>query len=289
MRNFKIAIRKCILILAAVGASGCDIMTERLDNVGRLPELTKPKVYEDPAFDPKKAQIEAAAKLAYPGYQPDGQPQLGEAGYNHPGGVPNHPPGWAEGQNLAYSDNEVQAANSIWHPNSRSFFKSRKAGDVLSVVVSVQDQAQINNNTQKSRQSGSKMGMPSLFGLERAVNEAIPGAAGSLIDLNSKTSSAGGGKINRQEVISTTVAATVTRVLPSGNLMIRGSQEVRVNFEVREIIIEGIVRPEDIANNNTVQLSQVAEARVSYGGRGQIFEYQQDPYGKQVIDIIAPF
>ena len=261
-------------------------MSERLGDVGRLPGLTKPKVYEDPAFDPKKAQIEAAAKLSYPGYQPDGQPQFDEAGYS---GVPGQLPRGDGGRRGSYYDNGGQPANSIWSPNSRSFFKSRKIGDVLSVVVSVQDQAQISNNTQKSRTSGSSMGMPSLFGLERAVNEAIPGEAGNLVALNSKTSSNGGGKINRQEVISTTVAVTVIRILPSGNLQIRGSQEVRVNFEVREVLVEGIIRPEDIANDNTVQLSQVAEARVSYGGRGHLFEYQQDPYGKQVTDIITPF
>ncbi len=268
--------------------SGCDIMSERLENVGRLPELTKPKIYEDPTFDPKKAQIEAAAQLSYSGYQPDGQPQF-NSNRGNDSRVFGHSPEWIANNTNDDSSLSRQNANSIWNPNSRSFFKSRRVGDVLSVVVSVQDQAQINNNTQKSRQSGSKMGMPSLFGLEKAVNEAIPGAAGNLVDLSSKSSSAGSGKINRQEVISTTIAATIVRILPTGNLVIRGSQEVRVNFEIREVLIEGIVRPEDIANNNTIQLSQVAEARVSYGGRGQIFEYQQDPYGKQVADIVNPF
>ena len=89
--------------------------------------------------------------------------------------------------------------------------------------------------------------------------------------------------------MQTTIAVTVVKILSSGNLVVKGTQEVRVNFDVREVTIEGIVRPEDISTNNTVNLEQIAEARVSYGGRGQIFEYQQSPYGKQVLDIVSPF
>ena len=106
--------------------------------------------------------------------------------------------------------------------------------------------------------------------------------------INSKSDSTGDGQIDRKETINTNVAATIIRILPNGNFLIKGSQEVRVNFELREITVAGIVRPEDIIANS-VDLDQIAEARVSYGGRGQISQYQQDPYGKQVLDIISPF
>jgi flagellar L-ring protein precursor FlgH len=110
-----------------------------------------------------------------------------------------------------------------------------------------------------------------------------------MLNLKSNGSDAGAGKVDRKETVQTTIAVTVIKVLSSGNLVIKGTQEVRVNFDVREITIEGIVRPEDISMDNKVKLEQIAEARVSYGGRGQIFEYQQAPYGKQVLDIVSPF
>ena len=119
----------------------------------------------------------------------------------------------------------------------------------------------------------------------------MPGAANpaSLIGISSTDNNNGLGKIDRKESVKTTIAATVVKILPNSNLVIKGTQEVRINYEVREVAVEGVVRPEDISSDNSVMLDQVAEARVTYGGRGIISDHQQPRYGKQVLDAVSPF
>ncbi|MFQ5774591.1 MAG: flagellar basal body L-ring protein FlgH [Kiloniellaceae bacterium] len=184
--------------------------------------------------------------------------------------------------------------NSLWRPGSRAFLKDQRAsdvGDILTVVIEIEDEAQISNTTQRSRKNAEDAAASSLLGYESSLDAILPEAVDptSLIDLSSNSNSQGAGSVNRDESIKLRIAALVTQVLPNGNLVIAGRQEVRVNFELRQLQIAGMIRPEDITSTNTIGYDQIAEARIVYGGRGQISDVQQPRYGQQVYDILWPF
>lgn len=187
-----------------------------------------------------------------------------------------------------------QIPSSLWRAGSRNFFRDPRAkavGDLLTVIIDISDQAQMQNRTQRARANAEKAGMPNFFGLESRLPAVLPDAVdpASLVDLESNSSSSGNGTTQRNERIAMRVAAVVTQVLPNGNFVIAGRQEVRVNYELREMRIAGVLRPEDITNVNTINYDKIAEARVTYGGRGQITDVQQPRYGQQVLDVILPF
>jgi flagellar L-ring protein FlgH len=187
----------------------------------------------------------------------------------------------------------VRAQNSLWTQGSRSFFPDPRAnhvGDVITVDITIADNAQISNATNRARANSDAANMTNFFGVENTLPTILPGAdPASLVNMGSSTSNAGSGTVNRSEAINLTVAAIVTQVLPNGNLVITGRQQVLVNDEMRDLQISGIVRTEDITMENTVNLAQVAEARLSYGGKGQITDFQQPRYGSQLFDIIMPW
>jgi flagellar L-ring protein precursor FlgH len=184
--------------------------------------------------------------------------------------------------------------SSLWMSGSRSFFRDPRAskiGDILTVDINIGDQAKIANTTSRSSKASENASANNFLGLESRLKGFLPDAVdpSSLVDLGSDSSNTGTGTVDRSESINLTIAAVVTEVMPNGNLVIQGQQEVRVNNEVRELQISGVVRPEDIASNNTIHHTQIAEARISYGGRGQISDVQQPRYGQQFFDIIWPF
>jgi flagellar L-ring protein FlgH len=192
------------------------------------------------------------------------------------------------------AERPLPMANSLWRPGSRSFFKDQRAqrvGDIVTVNVAIEDTAEIDNTTTRTRSNTEDGDITNLFGVENQLNKFLPGAVNpaSLLSLGSSSNSTGAGEVERSESITMTIAAVVTQVLPNGNLVIWGHQEVRVNFEVRELMVAGVVRPEDISSSNTVAHTQIAEARIAYGGRGQLTDVQQPRYGQQVLDIILPF
>jgi flagellar L-ring protein precursor FlgH len=182
--------------------------------------------------------------------------------------------------------------NSLWRSGSRAFFKDQRAhqiGDILTVSVNITDKANFENETQRSRSAKEDSGITDFAGsklLPPAAQAVLPGR---ILTADSTASSDGKGSVNRQEALQTNVAAVVTQLLPNGNLVVEGKQEVRVNFEIRELIVAGIVRPEDIQSDNTIDSTKIAEARIAYGGRGQITDVQQPRYGQQVLDILLPF
>jgi flagellar L-ring protein precursor FlgH len=181
--------------------------------------------------------------------------------------------------------------NSLWRNGSRAFFKDQRAhqiGDILTVQVNITDKAIIANETQSSRQTKEDSGIDNFFGKPKVplMNTPVPTR---ILTTDSTMSLDGKGSVNRSEALQTNVAAVVTQVLPNGNLVVEGRQEIRVNYEIRELIVAGIVRPEDIQSDNTIDSTKIAQARIAYGGRGQISNVQQMRYGNQVLDVFLPF
>lgn len=185
-------------------------------------------------------------------------------------------------------------ASSLWTAGESSLFGDRRAGargDILTVVIEIDEKAEISNSSGRSRTGKEKMGIPSLLGIPQRVDTILPDGA-SLADAVSTTTSSsyqGNGSVARNEKLTLRVAATVVEELPNGVLRIEGRQEVRVNFEMRELIVTGYVRPADVSRQNEITYDKIAGAQISYGGRGQISDVQQPRYGQQVADVLLPF
>ncbi len=183
---------------------------------------------------------------------------------------------------------------SLWSGGKKSLLGDRRAarrGDILTVVIEIDEEAQISNSTSRSRNGSENLAIPNLFGLPQRINPNLPGGASldRAVDLSSESQSGGNGSVRRSEELTLRIAATVMQVLPNGVLEIQGSQEVRVNFELRELLVNGFVRPEDISRQNEITYDKIAAARISYGGRGQITDVQQPRIGQQVLDAVLPF
>lgn len=184
--------------------------------------------------------------------------------------------------------------NSLWQTGARAFFKDQRAGtvgDILTVMVKIDDKATLGNSSNRSRSNTRAANANAFLGYEASLHQILPEAIrpGALVDLNSSNNTTGTGNITRGEEIELKVAAIITQVLPNGNLVLQGRQEVRVNFELRELEIAGVVRPEDINSDNTISYEKIAEARISYGGRGFASAVQQPHLGEQLLDVLWPF
>jgi len=243
--------RIAVLLVAAGALSGCNALT-RLAEVGREPPLTQ---IQNPVTSPS--------------YRPISMP-------------------------MPRTDERPQAPNSLWRHGARAFFKDQRAarvGDLLTVMISMDDNATINNKTTRARTNNEDASATAVLGFETKLAGFLPNAVNpaNLLDLGSSTSNVGEGTINRDEKIELKVAAVITQRLPNGNLVLSGRQEVRVNFEVRQLQVTGVIRPEDITSDNTITSDKIAEARISYGGKGHISDIQQPRYGTQILDVIFPF
>lgn len=238
-----------VSLLALSVASGCSSI-DRLSQIGEQPKLA---AIENPT--------------AQPGYKPVQMPM-------------------PKPETVSYNP------NSLWRNGSRAFFKDQRAshiGDILTVTVNITDKANIANETQRSRTNKEDSGITDFVGAKTLGATAAKVLPGRILTADSTASSDGKGSVQRQEALQTNVAAVVTQVLPNGNLVVEGKQEIRVNFEIRELVVAGIVRPEDIQSDNTIDSSKIAQARIAYGGRGQITDVQQPRYGQQVMDVLLPF
>ncbi|MFN9091752.1 MAG: flagellar basal body L-ring protein FlgH [Alphaproteobacteria bacterium] len=240
-----------ILLLAAASLSACS-GAERLSRLGQGPELAG---IENPTSDPR--------------WRPVTMP------------MPN--PGDPPLQN-----------NSLWRQGSRTFLRDQRAaavGDLVTVLVSIQDEADIANSTNRNRDNSESMGIPNLLGLESSFGRLFPSGfdPSRAVSASSASDVAGAGTLKRSEQINLRVAATVSQVLPNGNLVVVGRQQVRVNQELRDLQVGGIIRPQDIGSDNTVRHDRLAEARIAYGGRGTISDVQRPRYGQELLDILLPF
>lgn len=244
--------RVALLALLTVSLTGCAGMRDRLADVGQPPRMA---AVQNP--------------LEHQGFQPVSTPQ-------------------------PLTVQEPRQANSLWEASRQTFFKDQRAkntGDILTVLVNIKDRGNLKNKTDSSRVSTGDTGVPNILGLQTYLGKILPDAVdpSHLVQNNSTTDLLGDGKVERQEDIQLKLAAMITQVLPNGNLVIQGKQQVRVNYELRELTLSGIIRPEDILNNNSISYEKIAEARISYGGKGTLSDMQQHRYGQQVMDAILPF
>jgi flagellar L-ring protein precursor FlgH len=197
-------------------------------------------------------------------------------------------------QIIAPRETPAASSNSLWRVGARAFFNDQRAskvGDILTVNIDIDDSATTKNQTNSSRASNGSLGVPNLLGLESSLGKVLPGGfdPANMVSTKSGFSNAGAGAITRSEKISLTIAAVVSGVLPNGNLVIQGTQEVRTNAELRQLTVAGIVRPEDISSANTIKHTQIAEARISYGGRGDLSRVQKTPAGQSLVEKFSPF
>jgi len=186
------------------------------------------------------------------------------------------------------------SANSLWRVGARTFFNDQRArtvGDIVTVLVTINDSAQTSNAATGTRTNSYSAATPNVFGLESYLGKALPSGYNSskALGTSSTASDAGSGTIKRSEVITLTIAATVSGVLPNGNLIIKGTQEVRTDRELRQLSVEGIARPEDISAENTIKHSQLAEARISYGGTGDQTAMTRPPATQSLMERLSPF
>lgn len=184
--------------------------------------------------------------------------------------------------------------NSLWASDRQAFFEDQRAdnvGDILTVTLDIKDKAELDNETERTRNAGEEAGLSAFLGYETSLAEVLPENVdnSALVGGESTSNHTGSGSIDREEKINMKLAATIMQILPNGNMVIQGRQEVRVNFEKRILEIAGVIRPQDISIDNTIPYEKIAEARVSYGGKGQITDVQQPRYGQQIYDVLFPF
>nr|WP_167755608.1 flagellar basal body L-ring protein FlgH [Vitreimonas flagellata] len=251
-------------------------------STGACASLDTGAMAQDAIAAPGVAYDAARRGLAPPQLAPVGTPAALTGGAQQT--MPSYP------EPVAYEP----APNSLWRSGSRSFFNDQRAnriGDILTVEIEIDDSAELSNTSNRSREASSSAGISNFFGLEQSVGDLIGGAfdTENLIGGNADSEHRGTGAINREEKIELTVAAVIVDRLPNGNLVIAGRQEVRINGELRELTVSGIIRPEDVTSDNKINHTQIAEARISYGGRGSISAVQRPNWGQRLGDAITPW
>lgn len=252
LKRLNVEFRALVALVGVFFLSGCYTF-DRLGNLGDAPSST-------PIKDPTKL----------PNYHPVTMP-------------------------MPEPEEPVQRVNSLWQTGARGFFKDQRAknrGDILTVDINISSQsAKIESKTKRERKTQEQLSIPNFLGYEGKLKNVLPSDVdpSNLITASNDPKTDSTGHTERSEDMQLKIAATIVQILPNGNYVIQGHQEMRVNFEMREIGIVGIVRPEDIDSTNTVKYEKIAEARIIYGGRGNIMDFQQPAWGQQLLGLVAPF
>jgi flagellar L-ring protein precursor FlgH len=239
----------CLAAMLMLSACG---IGENLAAVGRTPQTTQ---IQNP--------------LAQPGYRPVSMPMPMQEARN-------------------------TSPNSLWEAQRQTFFKDQRAakvGDIVTVNIAINDTANLQNATDRSKAGSASQELPNFLGLESQLSKILPEAVdpSALVSEKSTTTSNGAGQIKRSEAINLKLAATVMQLMPNGNFVIQGRQQVVVNNEMRDLALQGVIRPQDILNDNTISYEKIAEARITYGGKGNLTNLQQAAYGQQIFEAIYPF
>lgn len=284
-----------VVTLAVFALAACE---HRFAHLGQPPPMSPMTTPKDP-IDPNAVNPRAPIPQAPPNIGRRGLPRTPGLGRGHSHALGANAQG-AIGPDALHTASVNRfsvpgsARASLWSAGPDSLFGDRRAktiGDIVTVLIEIEDEATIENNTTRSRAGTEDVQVPSFLGLPSIADVVLPGA-GTLnpaISTNSTTTTSGDGEISRNEEISLRIAATVIDVLPNGHLVVTGNQEVRVNFELRDLQVAGVIRPEDISRLNTITYDKIANARISYGGRGQITDLQQPRIGQQIVDLVSPF
>ncbi len=243
--------RLTLALMACTALSGC-AAGDRLSKIGKPPEMTA-----------------IANPMTQPGYEPVSLP-------------------------MPAPQATVKEKNSLWASNRRAFFKDQRAnnvGDIITVDITIDDEAKLDNTTERKRGGSESAGIDNFLGIETDLSTVLPENVdpAHLIGGASDSGYKGEGTVDRKEEIEVKLAAIITQILPNGNLVVHGRQEVAVNFEKRILGVDGVIRPQDIAVDNSIAYDQIAEARITYGGEGQITDVQQPRYGQQLYDVVFPF
>ena len=251
MKNIPSYTKAFLIVLSCSALSACGA-SDRMANIGKAPDMTK-----------------IANPTTQAGYQPVSLP-------------------------MPTPKNVTPQRNSLWAADRTTFFKDQRAkdvGDIITVMIEISDKAEIDNETARTRESGENAAVNNLLGLESHLDQYLPEAVdnANLVGGTADSNFKGTGSVDREEKINVQLAALVSQILPNGNMVVTGQQEVLVNFEKRILKIDGVIRPEDISVQNTISYEKIAEARIAYGGEGQISDVQQPRYGQQLYDIVFPF
>lgn len=283
-------IRRILVFAAALSLTACST-AQRLTEVGSTPQLTP---IENPALYATGPTASPARDNQYTAPAPYGGQSGAQAGGYPPPPASQYGNSYAANAGAIPANYDVSPTNSLWTPGRQTFFGDPRAaspGDILTVNINISDSANVQNSTNRARTSAEDSDLTNFLGGEAALSQFFNDAVDptSLASFGSSGSHTGTGAVTRQETINLSIAAVVTGRMPNGNLAIAGRQEVRINNEIRELLVSGVVRPQDIASDNTIRHTQIAEARISYGGRGHISDVQRPRMGQEVFDILWPF